>query len=203
MYLNNSKNFFERTLYSYMKISNNQELFCQKYWHTILKKKITNPQISRFDIADANLNLMGLDSKHLSTSELQALIKHSDIALKVLAKPIKNDITLWRGVPKPDKSPKYVKNLFKISKKLKKGDNFHIPQYSFWTTNPQIALKYANQNGLIYELKISKGTNILEKIFPILQRASKFLCTQNTKIKENNLKLNHIKLQLLPRETKL
>lgn len=186
-----------------MKISNTQELFCQKYWHTILKKKITNPEISRFDIADINLNLMRLDNNQLSNNELQALIKHSDIALNLLSKPIKNDITLWRGIPKPDKSHKYIKNLFNISTKLKKGDTFYIPQYSFWTTNPQIALKYANQNGLIYELKISKGTNIFEKIFPILQRASKFLCTQNTKIKENNLKLNHIKLKLLPRDTEL
>ena len=53
---------------------------------------------------------------------------------------------------------------------------------------------------IIYELKIPKGTKLLEKIYPIFKRASKFLCLNNTEIKKGNNKLNHIKLELLPRD---
>lgn len=191
-----------------MKINNNKELFCQKYWHNLLKKDKEIPNVGRFDFADANLELIGFDNYYSSNGKLTKLIKDTDITQKLLAKPLKNDITLWRGIANPknyiEKPSKQLTNLFNKCSKLKKGDTFYMPEYSFWTTDSQIALRYANNNGIIYELKVPKGTKIMQKIFPIFQRASKFLCINNKKkFIDENTKVHYIKLKMLPRDIEL
>ena len=126
------------------------------------------------------------------------------MAVKLLSKPVKTDMVLWRGIANPNiyrDASKYLENMYKKCLNLKKGDVFYMPEYSFWSDNKKIALNYAAQNGIVYELKIPGGTNIFENIYPIFPRASKFLCINNTEIKKGNNKLNHIELKLLPRDT--
>ena len=185
----------------FSKTLNNKNLFCHQYWQRVLKNNKNIPDAGRFDFNDANYELMGLSNEYYG--HLGALIKNNDLALKLLSAPIKKDIVLWRGITNPNiykDIPKYLDNKFKKCSNLKKGDVFYMPEYSFWSSNKNEALNYAAQNGIIYELKIPKGTKLLEKIYPIFKRASKFLCVNNTEIKKGNNKLNHIKLELLPRD---
>ena len=186
-------NLFKRT-------SNNKELFCHQYWHKVLKNNPQIPNIGRSEFNDANLTLMGFTSD----SHLATLIKDNDLTQKLLSKPINKDIVLWRGISKPDTYNKYnyATNLYKKCSNLRKGDTFYMPEYSFWSDSKNTALNYGSKNGIIYELNVPKGTNIFQKIYPIFQRASKFLCTENNIIIEGNNKLNHIKLDLLARDVK-
>ena len=188
----------------FRKTINNKNLLCHQYWQRVLKNNKTIPNAGRFDFNDANYELMGLTHKYYAGS-LGALIKNNDLVQKLLSKPIKHDIVLWRGITNPDRfedTPKYLEKMFKKCSNLKKGDVFYMPEYSFWSDNKNLALNYALNNGILYELQIPKGTKIFEKIYPIFQRASKFSCIKNTEIIKENKKLNHIKLELLPRGVK-
>lgn len=187
-------NCFKRT-------TNNKELFCHQYWRKVLTHNKEIPNVSRFEFNDANIALMGFTH----SNNLNSLIKDNDLAQKLLSKRIDNDIVLWRGISKPDTDNNkynYAINLYKKCSTLRKGDTFYMPEYSFWSDNKNTALNYGNKNGILYELKVPKGTNIFQKIYPIFQRASKFLCTENNTIVNGNNKLNHIKLDLLPRDVK-
>lgn len=193
----NRINIFSRTL-------NNKNLFCHQYWQRVLKNNKKIPDAGRFDFNDANYELMGISNEYFGYFD--SLIKNNDLALKLSSKPIKHDIVLWRGIANPNiyrDVSKYLENMYKKCLNLKKGDVFYMPEYSFWSDNKKMALNYAAQNGIIYELKIPKGTNIFENIYPIFQRASKFLCIHNTEIKKGDNKLNHIKLKLLPRDIEI
>lgn len=186
------------------KALNNKNLFCHQYWQRVLKNNKNIPNVGRFDFHDANYELMGLTNEYYG--HLAPMIKNNDLAQRLLSKPIKNDIVLWRGIANPNiykDTPKYLEKMFKKCSNLKKGDVFYMPEYSFWSDSKQVARNYAAQNGIIYELKLPKGTNIFEKVYPIFQRASKFLCLNNTEIKKGNNKLNHIKIELLPRDIKI
>ena len=190
----NSINIFDRTF-------NNKGLFCHQYWQRVLKNNKAIPNAGRFDFNDANYELMGISNNYCE--HLTSLIKNNDLSLKLSSKPIKYDIVLWRGIANPNiykEKSKYLEDKFKKCSNLKEGDVFYMPEYSFWSESKTEAINYAAQNGIIYELKIPKGTNIFEKIYPIFKRASKFLCINNTEIKKDNSKLNHIKLKLLPRD---
>ena len=185
-------NLFKRT-------SINKELFCHQYWRKVLKNNKKIPNVGRFEFNDANLALMGFTH----SSNLNSLIKDNDLAQKLLSKPVNKDIVLWRGIAKPninDNKYNYAINLYKKCSNLKQGTTFYMPEYSFWSDNKNTALDYTNKNGILYELKVSKGTNIFQKIYPIFQRASKFICRENNTIIDGNNKLNHIKLNLLPRD---
>ena len=180
-----------------VKSLDNKNLFCQQYWHKVLKNNKEVPNVGRFDFADVNDELMGFNNYYLPSGHLESKIKNNDLAQKLLSKPAENDITLWRGITRPNERYKYAKNMFEKCSNLKSGDVFYMPEYSFWSENKKEAMNYANKNGIIYELKISKGTNILQRIYPIFQRASRFLCIKNTFIAEGNNKLNYITLNLL------
>ncbi len=180
-----------------VKSLNNKKLFCQQYWQNVLKKNKEIPNVGRFDFADVNDELMGFNNNYLSSGHLEFRLKNNDLAQKLLSKPAENDITLWRGIQQPNEKYKYAKNMFEKCSNLKSGDVFYMPEYSFWSENKKEAMSYANKNGIIYELKVPKGTNILQLIYPIFKRASKFLCTKNTLILEGKNKLNYITLNLL------
>ncbi len=180
-----------------------KELFCKTYWKNVLKDIDKIPKACRFDFSDANDSLMLLSYN----CNLDALIKNNDLAQKVLARPIKNPLTLWRGIANPANTlgnkPNYIKFIFQKCINLKKGDILYMPEYSFWTDSKEIALQCAhnssilNQPSILYELRLPEGTNIYEKIFPIFKRCSKFLCKENNKVTENSTVYNHIKLKLL------
>lgn len=191
-----------------------RELFCHKYWQQVLKNTTTiSSPAGRFDFRDANEELMGLNNFHLPHTYLNELIKNNDLTLKLLSKPIPQKLVLWRGIPNPlnsdDNSLKYLQNLFQKCINLKKNEVIHMPEYSFWTDRKQTALRYANDqilkspNGILYELTVPKNSNLYTKIYTILQRYSKFLCTDNTQIIEDGKTYNHIKLTLLPKDIEL
>lgn len=166
--------------------------------------------ISIFDFYDANYELMGLDNSYLSSGNLNHIVKQNDLVQNLELKRTKKDMVLWCGIENPSTYEgerfSYVKNLFNKCINLKKGDIFHMPEYSFWSNNKSVALIYAKpkstveEQGLVYELRVPKGSEVYENSHHIFRRYSKFLCTDNQKVVDGNKIYNHIKLELLPRD---
>ncbi len=185
-----------------------KELFCRQYWKNVKEHVHTLPTISRFDFNDASYEIMCLDNVYQSMGTLGKLIKKNDLVQKLSERPVSQDFVLYRGISEPviyNTNTKYIEALFKKCINLKKGNFLYMPEYSFWSDSKKIAFQYKHspnqeRQGILYELKIPKGTKLYQKAYTILRRYSKFLCIDNKMIMQNNEKYNHIKLTLLPRD---
>ena len=184
------------------------ELFCRKYWNNVKNQVHKIPSVSRFDFNDASYEIMCLDNVYQSMGTLGKLIKKNDLVQKLSEKPVTKDVVLYRGISEPvifNTNTNYIKSLFNKCINLKKGNTLYMPEYSFWSESKSVAFQYKQspqqeQRGILYELNVPKGFKLYHKIYPILRRYSKFLCTDNKKIINNNSQYNHIKLTLLPRD---
>lgn len=181
------------------------QMFCQKYWQNILTNTKKIPTTDRFNLRDANLEIMNLSNIYSKPGELSNLIKTNDLAQKFNSKLTDEDMILWRGIQSPlDDDSNYVKKLFNKCINLKKGDIFYMPEYSFWADSKNAALTYAApkiaKRSLLYELSLPKGSEVYNIIYYILRRYSKFICIDNKEVIEGYSKYNHIKLEPLPRD---
>ena len=175
------------------------ELFCQKYWKRFLSQNATPVESlsESFHIHDTNLYLIG-GYKPISGKNLTSVIAMTDKEFK-LYKPTDKKLTLWRGICGVEmyKHP-YMKLLMAKCKKLKKGDILCMREYAYATDKKEQAQGIYTQNdGILYEITVPKGSRIADDWNYIFPRYSKFLCTENTAVKEENENYRLIKLTYL------
>lgn len=196
-----------------MKFQNTQ-FFCQKYWqNAIPRAKATEDLLwrDRLDFTNANKSILGLTANDNYSKRITRFgIKHNDLIMRATSERTKNNLTVWRGIPKKiNNIQQHIVHLYNKCVNLKKGDILYMPEYSFWATKRCYALERAtdfssSKSGILYELTLPKGYNLYKNVYPILPRASQFKCISNTKIKclKKDFQYNLIKLELLPRVVK-
>lgn len=184
----------------------NKELFCQQYWRkrmqTVNSKNNYNMP-SLFDYHDYNLLVLGVNS-----SKTQNLLGILDLSFK-LFKPSKEKYIFWRGITNPfymySKSSKLT-DYFNKSKNIQPGEILYMKEFPYVSSSCDYAKSHIsnlskNYINILFEIEIPKGTVFLNNgDRNILQRCSKFLCTDTKRVKDNNKIYQHIKLKLLSRD---
>lgn len=191
-----------------------KELFCQKYWRMAKEnQRFAIPRLGNYEFHSINNALMGISGLASTPQDIKHSLFTNDFSIRLNSKILDKDTILWRGIEKPSGMRfglfDYASKFFLKCLKLSKGESFYMPQYSFWSSSKDLALDYAGTNksygkskGIVFELNAPMGTSISGDCYPILKRASKFLCKENKLVTDEygNDAYNHIKLDLLERK---
>lgn len=184
-----------------------QELFCQKYWQkmgarlTSEKRRYDVPSL--FDYSYHNYNVLGISPcDHKLLGELDASFKVSELS--------KEKITVWRGVSNPSyfyPDNQQIGNYFEKCKNIQPGETLYMVEFPYITNSKDYATSFISNfskaTNLLFEIEIPKGTPLpFDSNRTVLQRCSKFVCTDTQKVKDNRKTYQHIKLKLLPRDVK-
>jgi hypothetical protein len=185
----------------------NKPLFCEEYWARQSIKNLFKPKrlehVSHyFDLHDVNYLLLGyMNSNFNANSKLYAdsppitvkdAISLSDREFKLL-KPIRKNLTLWRGI-----EGNYVfPERFQKAYKAKAGDIIYMPEYAYASELKMHAERFAN--GLLYEITVPRGAKLSKKSNYIFPRYSKFECIGVEDKEDYRL----IKLKYLPKKEPL
>lgn len=182
-----------------------QELFCQKYWRKILNNHINadnnccRPDL--FDYSSHTCNVLGLNLD--STYGVRDL----DLSFKV-SKLSKEKFVAWRGVTNPScfyPEGSVIANYFDKCKNIQPGEIFYMKGYPYITCSEDYAKSFisnlSKDVNILYEIEIPKGTPLpFDRNRTVLQRCSKFLCTDSRRVNDSGKIYQHIKLTLLPRD---
>ena len=182
----------------------NQELFCQKYWKRILSKenKPVNKLSQSFHIHEINQYLIG-GYRPMAGKNIANIVRETDKDFKFF-KPTDKELVLWRGIDDTEiyKHP-YIQALNSKCKKLKEGEILRMREYAYATDDKEYAQIYNQDNGIMYEITVPKGSKIADDWNYTFPRESRFLCTQNCVVKEKNKRYNLIKLTYLSKQNPL
>ena len=165
------------------------QLLCEKYWNK--QRKITKNKSSKSTTIKDHRYVINLNGCLLSYKPL----KHVDFSdfisvdndFKHLPK-LKNDIVLWRGIPKYHPIfESYFKAIYNKIETLKKGDILVNRSYIFGAHDRNIAEVYRHnlyEEGLLLKMNIKKGAQVsLTDFEGIMPRYSKWICLDKKEIK--------------------
>lgn len=183
-----------------------KELFCQQYWKKrmqTVRSKNNHNMPSLFDYNDYNLMVLGINS-----SKPQKSLENLDLSFK-LSEPSKEKHICWRGITNP--SYLYSKsfeltNYFNKCKNVQPGEILYMKEFPYVTPSCDYAKSYISNlakdyDNILFEIEVPEGTLFLNNgDRNVLQRCSKFLCTDTKRVKDNDKIYQHIKLTLLPRD---
>lgn len=182
-----------------------QELFCQKYWQKMgvrlnsEKNRYCSPCL--FDYSNYNYYVLGISPcKPKLLWDLDASFKASKLS--------KERIIVWRGITNPSylyPDNSQIGNYFDKCKNIKPGEILYMKEFPYITNSKNYAMSFISNfyktTNLLFEIEIPKGTPLPFDINrTVLQRCSKFVCTDTQRVKDNGITYQHIKLTLLPRD---
>lgn len=185
-----------------------KELFCHKYWQNISQKVAHNKnnyfEPGLFDYNTFNLNVLGINP-----FKCKKLLGRLDLSFKQF-KPTKEKITVWRGITNPSSFYQDIPELFDYFNKcrnIRPGEIIYMREFPYTSCSCDYAKSFISNLSkdfvnLLFEIEIPKGTRLLyDGDRNVLQRCSKYLCTDNKMINDNKKGIyQHIKLTLLPRD---
>ena len=182
-----------------------QELFCQKYWQKMVgqlnsaENRYCSPCL--FDYSSHNCNVLGISPcKPKLLGNLDASFKVSELS--------KEKITVWRGIKNPSSfypNNPQIENYFEKCKNIQPGETLYMNEFPYITNSKDYAMSFISNfykaTNLLFEIEIPKGTPLpFDSHRTVLQRGSKFVCTDTQRVKDNGITYQHIKLTLLPRD---
>lgn len=178
----------------------NKELFCQKYWRTVLERKKTIERgLTTQHMDFLNRRILGLRNGYNSNKAYQKALFNADFAIKT-SKPLKWKRVLYRGVSKGENSD--LTEYFNKCKNLKKGDYICFPQYAFITKYKELAKLHMHKKSnesLFFQITIPRNAKILTLNYNYcLPRNSILLCTGVKNKKYDDGIYKYIKLKLIP-----
>lgn len=194
-------------IYMISKISQPKNFLCQIYWDSLLGEKKSLGRSLDHSISSKlhRVNYCLAVGKHDGLSILlNKFIAKADLAFKQL-KPTSKNMTIWRGIGKPYScASNMAKTKFEKTLNLKKGDVIFMPEYAYATNLKNLAEDYADDNGILYEIIVPKGSKINQSSYCYnFPRSSRFECieTKNISGKQNYrlIKLKYLNPQEQPK----
>lgn len=183
-----------------------KELFCHKYWRQMKKRATSNPDENRvglFDYSDFNLVTLGINSDKPSKP-----LRDLDLSFRMF-EPSKKAYVTWRGVSDPSclyADNKTLVNYFNKCKNVQVGETLCMKEFPYVSASPHYAKSFISNNAkdyvnILFEIEIPKGTRFYNNCDRnVLQRSSRFMCTDTKRVQDKDSTYQHIKLTLLPRE---
>ncbi len=202
-----------------VKVSNQNDLFCHKYWDWAQKQGAVEKTGKEAVSLHGYLNGINhhfihspypkaMDEKFFQTNMTpREMIIETDFDFKEL-KPTAEKLNVFRCIgQKPEFFSEY--KLYQKRCAIKKGDIIDMKEYAYATSDINYAKGYLPDNkGIMYEIEIPKGARVSRKgllgsndeiVFP---RSSKFECVNVKKVKDAENDYIHAKLRyILPDET--
>ena len=171
-----------------------QEPFCKQLWNVVYKEgdirknginrsveyhgllNSFNHMLSGTGLANFKRPLWSGEYSHISVADA---IAKTDLDFKNL-KPLQEQMTVYRCIPKRPESLKKENVLFDKAISLKTGDKLAMREYAYCTPEKSYAQSYLNDGGIMYEMILPKGTRISQAgIDCTMPRYSQWECIDN------------------------
>lgn len=182
-----------------------QELFCQKYWQKmrsmVNSDKNCYCRTSLFSYSSHNYNVLGINPHK------PQFLRDLDLSFKV-SKLNKEKFIAWRGITASSyfyPNATGIANYFNKCKNIQPGEVFYMKEFPYITVQEDYAKSFISSSSkdvnILFEIEIPKGVPLpFNNGRTVLQRCSKFLCTETKRVNDMGKTYQHIKLKLLPRD---